>query len=95
MALKIKLTCPLGHTCEKITIGIIERCVWYKQISGKHPQSEEIIDEWDCAIAWMPLLSTEIAQTNRGQTQALESFRNETVKIANTAKAIKVIDNGN
>lgn len=32
------------------------------------------------AITWLPILLVENAQTNRGQTEALESFRNETIK---------------
>jgi hypothetical protein len=31
-------------------------------------------------MSWMPMLQVEMSNTNRGQTQALESFRNETVK---------------
>lgn len=30
-------------------------------------------------MAWMPVMMVENAQTNRGQTAALESFRNEMV----------------
>ena len=30
-------------------------------------------------MTWQPILLVENAQTNRGQTQALESFRNEVV----------------
>jgi len=77
--MKIVLTCPLGHTCEKAVDGYIERCAWYTNIKGKDPQSEEIIDQWKCAMTWQPILLVENAQTNRGQTQALESFRNEVV----------------
>jgi len=78
--MKVVITCPLGHTCEKAVDGAIERCAWYTNIQGKHPQSEEIIDQWKCAMTWQPILLVENAQTNRGQTQALESFRNEVVK---------------
>ena len=46
---------------------------------GKNPNTGEEVDEWACAIAWMPTLQIEVANTNRGQTAALESFRNETV----------------
>jgi hypothetical protein len=78
--MEIKTTCPLGHQCEKAVDGAIERCAWFTQIRGKNPQSEEVVDEWACAIQWLPLLSVEVSQTNRGQTAAIESFRNETVK---------------
>jgi len=80
MSLKVELTCPLGSTCEEVKDGKIHRCIWYTKIVGKNPQSEEQIDEWKCAIAWMPILQVEMSQTNRGQTRVLESFRNETTK---------------
>ena len=65
--MKIVLTCPLGHTCEKAVDGYIERCAWYTNIKGKDPQSEEIIDQWKCAMTWQPILLVENAQTNRLQ----------------------------
>lgn len=90
MAIEIKEFCPLGHECESIKDNTLYRCKWYKHVAGKHPQSEEIIDEWDCAVAWGPTLMTEVAQTNRGQTHALESFRNETVKIGKARNRLLV-----
>ena len=80
MSLEIESTCPLCSTCEEVKDGKIHRCAWYTKIVGKNPQSEEHIDEWACAIAWLPMLQVEMSQTNRGQTHAVESFRNETVK---------------
>lgn len=73
-------TCPLGSKCEEIKDGKIHRCRWYVRIEGKNPQNKQRLDREDCAIAWSPFLSLEIAGTNRGQTEALESFRNEVVK---------------
>ena len=73
-------TCPLGHKCEEIKDKAIYRCSWYTEVVGKNPQSEEVINEWRCAMSWMPMMMIENAQTNRGQTQAVESFRNEMVK---------------
>lgn len=83
MNIEVEEFCPIGKVCEEIREGKIYRCKWYKELVGKHPQSEEIINERDCAVAWIPLLMTEMSQTNRGQTQAIESFRNETLKIGN------------
>lgn len=73
-------TCPLGSECRTIRDNKEHVCRWYKQIKGMNPNTGEQIDTWDCAISWMPLLTIENATTNRGQTQALESFRNEVVK---------------
>ncbi len=77
MSIDIELTCPLGHTCEEAVDGRLRRCAWYTRIAGKHPQSEEIVDEWCCAIAWQPILMVEMSQTNRGQTQAIEILRED------------------
>lgn len=79
--MKVLLTCPLGHKCERrIDDDTIERCRWYRHLVGQNPQTGESQDEWDCALAWMPLLQVEGAMTNRGQTQAIESLRNIVAK---------------
>ena len=70
------ITCPLGHECETAKDNKVYRCAWLVEVAGKNPQSEEVVNEKRCAMAWMPVLMVENAQTNRGQTQAIESFRN-------------------
>ena len=80
MTVEIEYTCPLGSTCEEVKDGKIMRCAWYTKVVGKDPQSTESIDRWACAMSWLPTMMVEVSQTNRGQTAALESFRNETVK---------------
>ena len=75
--MEVKITCPLGHECEKAIDGHLERCAWYVEIAGVHPQTGDETREWGCSMAWMPILLIENARTNRGQTAALESFRNE------------------
>ena len=73
------LTCPLGHKCEEIVDNKLHRCAWYTEMQGRAPDGQ-IYNEWKCAIAWQPILMTEMSSTNRGQTHAIESLRNETVK---------------
>ena len=87
--MKITLTCPLGSTCEEIKDNKMHRCAWYTQMQGKNPQSEEMIDEWRCAIAFMPMLQVEMSQTNRGQTNAIASFRDEMIKGNNQMLAVQ------
>lgn len=88
MAIEVVLTCPLGSVCEEIKDNKLHRCRWYTCIAGRNPQTGEDINDWNCAIAWEPLLLVENAMTNRGQTAAIESFRNETVEQANTTNNI-------
>ena len=86
-----KIVCPLGSQCEEIKDNVFYRCAWYTKLEGKDPQSEKTIDEWRCAIPWMPLMMVEIAQTNRGISGTVGSLRNEVVKrqdVMNTTLSI-------
>ncbi len=67
--------CPLvGGDCKQL------ECNWFVQLRGKHPQTAEPLDEWDCAVKWLPLLLIEGAQETRQTAAAVESFRNEMVR---------------
>ena len=55
-------------------------CKLYVLVQGKDPQSERILDEWNCSFAWMPMLMIEGAQQTRQAGAAIESMRNEIVK---------------
>lgn len=87
--METKITCPLGHTCEKAVDGHLEVCAWWVELAGNDPQTGQPLQNVKrCAIAWMPLLQVEVAGTNRGQTAAIESFRNETVNGQNMTNKI-------
>lgn len=79
MAVETIPTCPLGNECETVKAGKIHRCRWYMNVRGKDPQSEDIIDRWDCALVWQVVAAIENTQNVRGMTAATESFRNEMV----------------
>ena len=67
--------CPL---IKKDCIGL--QCSWFTQIRGMNPNTGEPVDEWGCAITWMPMLLIENSQQQRSTGSAVESFRNEVVK---------------
>lgn len=77
-ATKIKGSCPLnGKLCidgirsdfEKDADGHTHKCKWWQHIYGKDPQSEKIIDQFDCSIPWLTVTTVEGAQMSR-QTSA-------------------------
>ncbi len=76
--------CPLGAKCEHVENvngeQIMFRCPWFTKLKGKHPQSEQEIDEWACAITFLPILLIENAQQTRQAGAAIESMRNEMVR---------------
>lgn len=76
MKIEAKSNCPLNsfEPCRQL------ECAWFMKVNGKHPQSEEIVEEWGCAIAWFPVLMIENSQQQRQTGAAVESFRNEMVR---------------
>jgi hypothetical protein len=66
--------CPL---IQKDCIGL--QCSWFTQIRGMNPNTGEPVDEWGCAITWLPMLTIENSQQQRHTSAAVESFRNEVV----------------
>ena len=72
MELKPSTFCPL---LKKDCIQM--KCSWFTQIRGTNPNTGKEIDEWGCAIAWMPILTIENSQQQRHTGAAVESFRNE------------------
>jgi hypothetical protein len=70
-----------GNFCPLIKdecVGL--KCSWFTQIRGTNPNTGEAVDEWKCAVAWMPMLQIETSQQSRQTGAAVESFRNEVVK---------------
>ena len=77
--------CPLGAECEKVGELAGEKvlfvCPWYQKLRGKDPQSDQEVDEWRCAIGWLPMLHVEHSMFERQTGAAVESLRNETVNV--------------
>jgi hypothetical protein len=69
--------CPL----HKVDMSkVCHRCPWWTRVVGKNPQSEEMVDQWQCAIAWLPMLLVENSQRQRQTGAAVESFRSAVVE---------------
>lgn len=76
MKLEAKANCPLDgfKPCRQL------ECAWFTQVRGTNPQTGQEVDEFGCAIAWLPLMVIENSQQQRQTAGAVESFRNEMVK---------------
>ena len=75
MSVDVKTTCPLGSECEDVKDGFIHRCRWYVKMAGKDNEGADV-DRWDCAMAWMPILSTEITGNVIRVNASIHSMRN-------------------
>jgi hypothetical protein len=80
MKIEAKQNCPLHNfePCKQTD------CAWFIQVRGTNPNTGAEVDEWACAIAWMPMLMIENSQQQRSTGAAVESFRNEMVKANET-----------
>tara|TARA_R110000772_G_scaffold254343_1_gene370297 strand:+ start:485 stop:784 length:300 start_codon:yes stop_codon:yes gene_type:complete len=76
MKLEVEDNCPLNNfkKCKQF------KCAWFVQMKGTNPNDGKEVDEYACAIAWLPMLLVENATQARQTGAAVESFRNEMVK---------------
>ena len=70
-----------GSFCPLIKKDCIElKCAWFTQLRGSNPNTGEEIDDWGCAVGWLPVLLVENSQQQRRTGAPVETFRNEMVK---------------
>lgn len=76
MKIESKSNCPLNgfQPCKQT------ECAWFMQVRGTNPNTGKDVDEWGCAMAWLPLLLIENSQQQRQTGAAIESFRNRMVE---------------
>ena len=94
MEIKTILTCPLGSKCEEIKDGAIHKCAWYTKLAGTNPNTGEVMDEFGCAITWLPMLLIENSMQQRSTSSAVESFRNEMVEANTVSQQLLRNNNG-
>tara|TARA_R110002051_G_scaffold30717_1_gene70824 strand:+ start:64 stop:336 length:273 start_codon:yes stop_codon:yes gene_type:complete len=56
------------------------KCRWWTQLIGSDPQTGQPVNEYDCAVKWIPMLLTENSKETRQTAAAIESFRNRMVE---------------
>ena len=83
MQLKSGEWCPL---IKKDCVGL--QCAWLTKIQGTNMNTGQEVEEYQCAIAWLPLLLVENSGQQRQTGAAVESFRNEMVKSNEAAQQI-------
>lgn len=69
--------CPLHR---KPMADVCHKCPWWQQVRGKHPQSLEEIDRWDCAVSLLPLLLIENSQRQMQTAAAVNTVATEIQK---------------
>jgi len=75
-----------AKTCRECVID--HKCQLWVQIIGSNPNTGEALNRWACADSWMPLLTIENSQQQRQTGAAVESFRNEMVRLNSVAQPL-------
>jgi hypothetical protein len=69
-----------GSFCPFIKKDCIQmQCALFTCVRGIDPNTGKEIDDWGCAMGWLPVLLINSANESRKTTAATESFRNEMV----------------
>jgi hypothetical protein len=76
------LICPLHRS--KMS-KVCHTCPLWVQLRGKNPNTGAEVDQWNCALASLPMLLVENAQQSRQNGAATESFRNVMVQLHSTS----------
>lgn len=59
---------------------IEHQCEWYINILGLHPQTGETINDWRCAISFLPVLLVENSKEQRGTAASCDKIASQIFK---------------
>lgn len=86
---------PKGSLCPMLNKQCVEhQCAWYTQVRGTNPNTGQEVDNYGCAVAWMPILLIDNTQKQRETGAAVESFRNEVVEANTQERALRLVEQG-
>jgi hypothetical protein len=79
--------CPLWR---KARHKVCHTCAWWTEVRGNHPQTGQRVEEWNCAIAFMPMLQIETTLSTRQAASETHELRND-VRASNDAGVANVM----
>lgn len=73
-------TCK-GKLCPLLDRPCLEHaCAFYQSVLGKSPQTDEVINHYDCAFRWHTMLLIENTKAVRETDDEISAFRADTHK---------------
>jgi hypothetical protein len=70
-----------GSFCPLIKNDCVQmQCAWFTKVNGVDMNTGKEVEDWQCAVSWLPMLLIENSGQQRRTGVAVESFRNEMVK---------------
>ena len=89
MQLKQGTLCPM---LKKDCVGLT--CAWFTKVVGYDTNTGKEVEDYQCAIAWLPMLLIENSGQQRQTGAAVESFRNEMVKANEMSTQLMIMASG-
>lgn len=56
------------------------QCRWWVHLYGKDPQTEKVLDQFDCAVSWLPITTIETSQMSRFTAASTDKVANAVVE---------------
>jgi len=90
------MSCPInGKLClegrredfARDEMDIPVTCRWWVHLYGKDPQSEKVLDQHDCSIAWLPVTTIETSQMARHNTASVDKVANQITEMGGKIRA--------
>jgi hypothetical protein len=72
------LDCPLWRAPME---QVCHKCPWWLQMRGLNRNTGAEVDNWGCAVGFLPMLLIENASQTRGAAAATEDARNRIVEV--------------
>ncbi len=72
------LDCPLHRLPME---QVCHKCPWWLQMRGLNRNTGVEVDNWGCAISFLPMLLIENSAQTRGAAAATEDARNQIVEV--------------
>lgn len=70
-----------GSLCPLLKKDCVQmQCAWFTKVNGVDMNTGKEVEDWQCAVSWLPMLLVENSGQQRRTNAAVESFRNEMVK---------------
>lgn len=86
-----KVKCPYTGFTKTCLDGVVKHsCPKWIHIKGANPQTGDPVDHFGCSDSFQHLLMIENSQMQRQTGAAVESFRNEMVKLNNIPQPLMI-----
>jgi hypothetical protein len=81
--------CPL---MQKDASECCHNCMLWTKVTGKHPQTDEMVNHYHCALAWMPMLQVDQGVKVMRMEETVQKARTENFQMQKIAIATQLRD---